>query len=123
MPKKESNIQADVLSDLKSMKPYVYSIKVISSNKNGTADIIFCSMLTGMVVVEMKKESDFEVRKNQTKNMKDAYMAGAEAFICNSIDDWIKIKHFLELNTQSLKRAHIKSLKKFDPYIYRKVKI
>ena len=88
--KLESKVQAQILRDIKAHGVRVV-FKVTPVNYTGAADIFFIHADTGPVFVEVKKV-DGEARKLQLKRQQDAIAAGAKAYVCHGIEEWVLIR-------------------------------
>lgn len=88
--KVESKVQAQIIRDTKAHGVRVI-FKITPINYTGASDIFFIHKKTGPVFVEVKK-LDGEARTLQLKRKRDAEEAGARAYICHGIEEWLVIR-------------------------------
>ena len=93
---KESEIQKKVIQYLNTIG--AYTIKTISTNRNGCPDVICC--LNGrFIALEVKTDKGI-VSKLQEHNIKQIKNSGGIAEVVRSVDDVEKIVECLNSNDQ-----------------------
>jgi len=105
---KESDIQSKVIKDIDGFGKYVFGFKLIKANKNGIPDIIFHSLVTGGIMVEMKKPGELP-DPHQDVKMDEAEYVGIRCFVIDSVKGWVALKKHLGLNIENLKNRGLKN--------------
>lgn len=101
----EKVLQVKILKDLKSLGRYCTYYKNIKTSENGIPDVYFTTCLTRSVFVELKRKGE-EAKRLQVHKIRKLNECGTRAFVCNSWEEWVKIKRKLEMAKWRIALAH-----------------
>jgi len=101
----ESNLQSKILNDLRSFGKYCECFKIIKASDNGEPDIFFTTILTGGVLLELKRLTG-SAEKLQIFKINKLNKCGTKTFVCHSWQEWVSIKKILNLEKFTVELVH-----------------
>lgn len=94
----EQNLQTKILKDLNSLGKCCVAFDVMKCSEGGVPDVFFTTVVTGPVLVEVKKPGGVLSRKQEDMiaNLNDC---GCKSFVVWNWSDWVAFKKVIGLVT------------------------